>query len=289
MLRSPIFSLLLLLCSIAAAPAHAATSLLQAIKAHEVSMTAIKNTGSYHGKGLDLQLKNNTNKTIRVSVDPAMIFGPADTEYQDLVIIHDEVIVLKPNEEQTIPVQSFCAKSYAGSPRAHLSYKFRKQGDAVMIQLLRYIVNNNVDGSLAQNAVWVLTNHHYLGNIYSGNNDPEALKLTMYLAGLLHKPMPDFFTYHKLNETPGEVAYNPKPLKMMAKFEYIAETDQVLTLGVYTANGTTIESVFDNKPFGKGGHRFTVEFEAADVPAGKYYIRLLREGQVIKEQVVKVE
>jgi len=290
MSRSALFSVALL-CAIAlyTGNARATTSLLQAIKTKQVSMNAVKNIESYHGKGLDLHLKNNTSKTISISIDPAMIFKPADSGYQDLVIINDEVVVLKAGEEQTIAAQSFCAKSYARAPAYHLQYNFWKQGDTLMVKLLRYIVANKVNTSLAQDAVWVLTNGHALENIYLPGNDTESFKLAAFMTVLLHKPKPVFFTYHELIETPEAIPYNPRPLKMLANFEYISTSDQVLTLGVYNEDGSTAELVFEDKRFERGGHRFRVEFEAADVPAGNYYIRLTSYGKVLKEQKVKID
>lgn len=288
MSRPPYFFIVVYLCILYVIPAHA-TSLLEALKANQVSMSAVKNDNSFFDKGLSLQLRNKTTKTLNLNIDPAMIFEPTDSDQQNLVIIHDEVIVLKAGEEQTIPVQSFCAKAYGGAPETNMTFNYWKQGDETMVKLLRYIVTNKVNTNLAQHAVWVLTDKHSLSNVYTGHENDEAKKLVEYLAGLLHTTPPTMYVYHRINEQPALPAYNPKPLKMMAKFEYIAETDQVLTLGVYNEDGNTIESVFDNKPFGKGGHRFTVEFDAADVPVGKYYIRLLSEGRVLKEEVVKVE
>lgn len=263
------------------------TSLTTALANHQVEMIAIKNAESYHGRGLDLHLKNNTTKPIIINIDPAMIFTASDTADQDLVIVHNEAVVIGANSTQTVTVQCFCAKSYGAPPTENMRYTYKRKGDTIMVQVLRYIIDNHINTDIAQDAVWVLTNNHPLSNVYP--TDMASYELVSLMAKLLHRSMPELYVYTTKNDTPTRVAYNPKPLKMMAKFEYIATEDQVLTLGVYNDSGKNVQAVFDNKPFGKGGHRFTVEFEAADVPAGKYYIRLIREGQVMKEQVVSVQ
>ena len=43
------------------------------------------------------------------------------------------------------------------------------------------------------------------------------------------------------------------------------------------------------REFEAKGHRFGVEFEAEDVAAGKYYIRLKEGDAVLQEKMVKVE
>jgi hypothetical protein len=286
MLRIAVINLLALLFNTAL---FATTTLTQAVDSKSISLSAIKNGEAFDGKGLTLTLKNNTDKKLSIIIDPALIFQPVDSSFQDLAIIGDETIVLGAHEQQTISLQSFCAKSYAMSPDTGLVYNSYKEGSTNLKKLMHYIQVNHIESSLAQLAVWAITNSHSPGSIYDAANPTQSVQLASYVASLLLTNAPEIFTTHRIDITPNKIAYNPRPLKMFAKFEYIAESDQILTLGVYKEDGTTIESVFENKPFGKGGHRFTVEFEAEDAPKGKYYIRLSNGNGIIKEQEVTIE
>jgi hypothetical protein len=84
-------------------------------------------------------------------------------------------------------------------------------------------------------------------------------------------------------------AYVPKPLKIVATFRLITQDTKRLTLGVFNDAGAVVQSVFEDREFPATGHEFGVEFEAADVPAGFYYIRLKEGDTTLEEKRVKVE
>ncbi len=92
-----------------------------------------------------------------------------------------------------------------------------------------------------------------------------------------------------MTQVPNQPAYVPKVLKIYAEFEIILDAPKTMTLGIFDSVGNMAQPVFENQEFPKRGHRFNVEFEATDVPAGKYYIRLKEGGKILQEKMVKVE
>jgi len=69
---------------------------------------------------------------------------------------------------------------------------------------------------------------------------------------------------------------------MYAVLQWQLATPAQLNIGIYNEAGTLIQPVITAREYAKGGYKMTVEFEAADVSAGNYYIRL-------KEQIVHVD
>ena len=114
-------------------------------------------------------------------------------------------------------------------------------------------------------------------------------KLVEYIANLTGQPVPDYYVENATSTRQGQPVYTPKTLKIYAQFEQKLEEPKKLTLGVYDSEGEMIQPVFENRPFGKAGHRFKVTFEAKDVPAGKYYIRLKEGEDIVRETAVTVE
>ena len=107
-------------------PAHATVkpvSLKDCLKKGLIRMSACSN-GGYIGKCLDLTLKNNTDKDLLVKVDPALIFRPEGEQYQHLVAVGQEIIMIPAKKTATQPVQTFCGKSKAASPVKNLSFKY---------------------------------------------------------------------------------------------------------------------------------------------------------------------
>src|SRR5438874_903604 len=109
--------LLLALTSLSMVPAGMATmrktGLKAAMEKGTVELVASSSGDVYNGKALKLKLKNKTKDPMQVTLDPALTFRPADTNYQDLVIVGEQMLVLAPGGETAITLQTFCAKSYA--------------------------------------------------------------------------------------------------------------------------------------------------------------------------------
>ncbi len=107
--------------------------------------------------------------------------------------------------------------------------------------------------------------------------------------GITGQPRPQYYTIRPDEQVAGAPAFTPKVLKIVAEFEIRLDAPKTFTLGIFDEQGNMAQEVFVNKEFGKMGHRFSVEFEAENVPAGKYYIRLKEGEAVLQEKMVKVE
>jgi len=247
--------------------------------------------GGYTGQALKLHLTNNSGNPLLLTVDPAVIFRPADTSQQDLVLAGSEKISIPAFKDATADVQTFCAKSYARPPQAAQSFSFLKKGNDTLVQLLTFMRQNNLLSatSLAQAAVWVITNQHALSGVYDASLPRQSQQLVAFLSELTGQPTPDVFHIYEQRTAPDAPVFNPKVLTILASFEEQLEAPKKLTLGVYNASGSMIQPVFEDRLFGKGGHRFQVSFEAKGVQPGPYFIRLKAGDTLLQEKQVMVE
>ena len=287
MYRLAALLILLLSCS-----AHAVTrsGLKDALAKKLVSISAEASGESYHQKGLRLKVKNNTATTMQLTVDPALIFRPSDTGYQDLVLPGETMIALAAHGETTVDLQSFCGKSYARAPSRALTFDFARQGDSAMIRVTQFLNKYRLYNSAGQQAIWVLTNDHDLSGIYDPQQPQVSNKLLALLVQLTGKPVPDYFRLYKLNNSSGEPAFEKRVLNIYSVFEWQLHSPDKLTMGIYDAHGLLIQSVLDQKDFPKkGSYKMAVQFEAENVAPGKYYIRLKNQQGMMREQVVEVD
>lgn len=285
---------LLALLAVAGAPFVALSAVIKmdldkAIKSHDIKMEAINYEGRYVGKTTRLMLTNNNNSPIQVKVNVGMILRPDDTTYQPMVLAGEELLVVAPHQTGQVEVMTFCGNSPRSCPAEGLHYAFSRIGDDTLVKVLKYLKTNGLLDHLGQSAVWVVTNGHSPRGVYDVNRDAESKKLVDFLCAATGRNTPDYYTVTQINETPSQPAYVPKPLMIVAKFEIMLDAPKTMTLGVYDDRGNLIQKVFENQEFGKTGHRFRVEFESADVPAGKYYIRLKEYDQVLQEKMVQVD
>lgn len=282
------FAGLVLLCTNAIAAPPTQLSLSDAIKKNMITVTAEANGNSYMEHGLMLRIKNNGSLTFMLTMNEGVIFAPDSSTYQPLILAGGEKLFMTALKEDDITVQTFCANSNNLAPVKGLKYSFSRVAGDTLVKILGYIKTNRLYNDMGQSAVWVFTNGHELNSVYDGSNDFVSKKLMDFIVANTGMKTPEYFVQSAINETPGEPVYTPKPLKIFAKYEVELNKPSVLTLGIYNDNNEMVQPVFENRRFGKAGHRFKVDFESENVPPGKYYIRLKDEENILRETMVEV-
>ena len=282
----------ILLITAAIATSHATvqrTGLKAAMDRGLVNVSAVSTGATYNGKALRLQLVNKTRGALQVTVEPALIFRPSDSSYQDLVLPGEEMLALAPGSSGELTVQTFCGKASAHAPGTKLEYLFKRQGDSVMIKVLGYIREHQLFDNLGQQAVWTLTDNHSLEGII----DPERAKVSNDLLALMAKltgrPVPAYFKLYKLNTVAGQPVFEKRVLKIYANLEWRLEEPKALTLGIYNSRGDLVEGIFEDKKLTRGIFKMQVKFEAEGAPKGKYFMRLKDGDRLMKEITVVVD
>jgi hypothetical protein len=233
---------------------------------------------------------NKSGSVLQITMDPGLVFTANDSTLQNLVLAGAEMLAVQPFKEGRVDVQTFCAEARDRAPVGGMAYSRPVMGSTQLVAVAQYIKNNRLFDDLGQSAIWVVTNKHSLAGVYDAGRDAQSRKLVAFMASLLGQPEPDYFTKYEVNNTAGEPVFTGKPLKIYAQFETILEQPKKLSLGIYDATGKLIQGVFENRMFAGGkGHRNRVEFEAAAVPAGAYFIRLKEGETVLEEKKVIVE
>ncbi len=263
--------------------------LSEAIKDNSVKLDAINFEGGYSGKTTKLVISNTTKSVLQIKVNMGVILSPDDTTCQPLVLAGEEILVVMPSKVGEVNVETFCGNAPYHCPSKNLHYSFSHVGSDTLVKILRFIKTNMLYGNLGQSAVWVITNNSPLSDIYDYEKEVIARQLVELISKTTGRPLPEYYTLHNMEQIPGAPAYVPKVLKIIANFEVRLETPKIMTLGIYNDKGEMIKKVFENQEFAALGHRFGVEFESADVPAGKYFIRLKEGETILQEKMVKVE
>lgn len=264
-------------------------TLTEAIKDNLITITSLSSGQSYNENALSLKIENKGKKTLNITIDPALIFAPEDTSYQDLVVAGNIETTIAPSEIKSITLQTYCGKSYANGPGKDLIYHFKKQADSAMIKTLAFTKRRGMNAEITQKAVWVLTNHHSLNDIYDPSNDIASKELVQFMSRLLGLAVPDYFNYYVLNKTPEEPVIPKKPLRIYALFKWEMHEADKLSLGVYDEKGNVVQKMFDEQNFNVGGFELNAKFESSNEPSGVYYIRLSSGKGVLKETKVIIE
>lgn len=258
--------------------------LKQALSEGLINLEAMSNGNSYMGVPLRIRIKNKTKEPLRIAVEPALIFRPSDTSYQDLIASGNEVLVLASGATGELSLAAFCGKAHASAPDNGLDFRYVGQADSTMQQLLRYIERNKLHDILGQQAVWALTDFHGLEMIYDTKRPTESRALIAFVQKLVGGATPTFYKIYAVDTTAGQPAFVNRILKIATHLEWKLATNAVLDLAIFNEEGAVIQSVFANNEMKKGGYKIQVEFEGEHAPKGKYYLRLKEGEQVLKEQ-----
>lgn len=250
-------------------------SLKKAMKAKVVAIRAVSNGGAV-GKCLTLQLINRLNEPLDITVDPGLIFTPCDTNFQHLVAVGGEAIVLQPNERAQLKLQTFCGKSYARGPLPDMQYDFWKQGDSVMIKVSSYITQHLLFNNIGQHAIWTLTNNHPIRTIYDPWRTEASKAMAAYIAELKHVPLPEYYTHYELDNKPGAAS----PIIYSSGKQYVDinwkhnEGYRHMYVTVYKENGEVYRQVTGNEVIDREGHKVSVVFDPGVDKPGNYHVEL---------------
>lgn len=254
-------------------------SLRKALESKMVNLKAIS-VGGYCGKCIKLSITNQSKTALDLAIEPALIFRPSDTSYQDLVLLGNESLAIAPGATHDITLQTFCGKSYAHSPVPGIDYTYWKQGEEAMVKTLTYVKDSSIDMWTCQHAVWMFTNHHSLSSVYSYSEPEKSARLVKYIAALKHLPIPDHYTKYHINEHPHERICDKKIEKQFVELRWGLEHKHMY-LTIYNENGSVYKRLDGGAIVDKYGVRMVVEFDPKKDPKGKYRVELRDDDNVI--------
>lgn len=251
----------------------------EAIKSGLISVEPVGN-GGYKERCLKLQVQNLQKKKFEVYVPAGLLFHSQDSLVQDLIIIQDRMLALDKLEKRSFSLYAMCTQASNRSPQKDALFTTGEEAKGNLLQLIQYIDEQNIRTSPAQYAIWAVTDNERIENI----RHPE---LAVFTANLLGKPIPRYFIQHELYDRPGQTAFQSRPVVIDGTFEYKTDADVKVSFGLYDNEGNLLHEGFKEQLQKKGSHKFKFRFEVRNVPPGKYYARLISEGEVMKELSVE--
>lgn len=277
--------LFIVFCNSASAVITIKTTLKRGMFTKRIIVNAISN-GGYRDKCLKLNITNpNSDTAVSVFIDPAMIFGPDQPGYQNLVALGNETIAVAPSATVSIDLQAYCGISYAHSPAANVSYKFLKQGDSIMIKTMTFIKQHNISNYIAQSAVWMFTNEHPLSRVYSRQDPANSELLVKYTAGLKKIKVPEMYMEIKQNDRIGEAVVSVRDIpKLYVPVKWSNDNTKRMYVTVYKENGDVYKKVDGHEEIDYTGHTVWVEFNIVNDAKGVYFVELKDEDNLVLQR-----
>jgi hypothetical protein len=264
--------------------------LSDALRRKVVQLSAVNFSGQYTGRSVRLTVSNNNKKdSLDLTVNLGIILKPDDATCQPMVLAGEEELVLAPGKKGETEVQVFCGNAPRHCPSKNLRYTYLGLGSDTLITVLRFIHDSDLYDYLGQTAVWAIVNEHSLSGVYSTTRDALSKKLIDVICMATGRPHPDYYAITEQHVNPGEAAYTPKTMKIVAQFNVNLRTPTIMTAAVFDDKDHMIETIFERKLIGAGVHRLDAMFDAEAYGHGKYSVRLMNAERTLQEKKVQVE
>lgn len=287
--RTFIYAGIFIFCISGALSQSAAQGLDQAIKNKWVKArikslptTDKRSTGSsYYGTSILLELENIRNAKTDINIETGRFLSPNDSSVQRMMVVEQHMITLNAGEKKEVTLKAFCSEMSKASPREATEFSIGKMATSHLLSLAKLLDKHHIFDYGAQNAIWCITDNNDLASIHS-----EKEEHTKLLREFVSKA-----TGRKLVK---EVLSHPEHTSTVNTKDTIVFSNReggVLSLEFLNQEGEALHTFMKDK-YHKPSTRHTIKYsiQYEGLPAGKYYIRLTRDGRIVynKEILVKV-
>lgn len=252
----------------------------------KISLTGLKpqdGFSSHTGKCLQLQLENLGPHKITLESPPGWSVTNQRNEAQNLLVLDAIYVVLAPHEKSTLALNAVCTEKNNASPKPEDSFMLDLKSPRHEIkELAQLLAKEKCYAHTAQQAVWVLTDHNLIEDVYDTHGDTLLEnKLVTFLASALNKTIPQ-----RLQRAPSQPRILRYPLEAEGKFE--VEITRAVTIGYHLtdSNLNVIETIIPDQFEGRRGTARFSYMLRLQRPKGKYYICQRRDQQLIKVQEI---
>lgn len=180
----------------------------------------IKTTAICNG-GLELKVNftNLLKDSLQITIPAGWRFASNDKkqDYQDVLLVHDETILLKSNETKAYNIKGYCCEYTLSGPTKGIPYSNGKLAEERLLKVAQFLNTNPIDNNTEQYSVWAVSDNKETANI-TAKNDSLASMLRNFVAGIKGEPIP-WYTLLKRGHVSETGTVNDKPINFKATIQ----------------------------------------------------------------------
>jgi hypothetical protein len=243
----------------------------------------INATGGHVDRCVNVRLTNNTNKPITLYLEPGLVFDSEDNNLQNLITTQTEQFVLLPGKSETRLVNAFCMQAHHLTPVSGANYSYSGFADSNLLKVCSFIDVNDINGELAQQAIWVISDKNELESISAGTPELKEKVIQFLVQNFKLKKRGNYEIIYRYLPN---VAFSGQILKIKGKINYELSQGAFNSLLIQDDRGRTY-IIIAYRVFEKcGKHERNYEFYTKNLPKGVYYARLYSNQKIIAEQEI---
>lgn len=228
------------------------------------------------GLELDYSVTNLLKDSILVIIPAGWRFNSnaGKEDYQDILVTHEEILVLKPKETKIFDIKGYCCEATKGGPRKGAPYTIGKMADSSLVLLARYLNTHRVDSNTEQYSVWAISDGKETANITSSSDSIAAL-LRTFVATVKGEPFPWYTLLKRANVTRGGEVHD-HPVKFKADITYGVSEICYSYCYIVDSKGIKVSEIF-GKWLQPDKTDYQANFNVAGLAKGEY--KLVLEGK----------
>lgn len=202
-------------------------------------------------------------------------------DYQDILITHDEILVLRSKEIKTFDIKGFCCEATKGGPQKGAKYTLGKMADNSLVALAQYLKEHPADQNTQQYSVWAISDNKETANITS-NNDSIAGLLRSFVANIKGEPQPWYTLLKKSNVSQTGAVYD-FPIRFKANITYAVAKTCYSYCYIIDEKGNTVSEIF-GKWLQPENYDYQADFNVRGFKKGDYTLVLKNDKAALFEK-----
>lgn len=239
------------------------------------------------GLELDYSISNLIKDSLFIVIPAGWRFNSdaGKNDYQDILLAHEEMLVLRPKETKKFDIKGYCCEATKGGPQKGAPYTLGKMADSSLVSLAQYLNCHKVDSNTEQYSVWAISDGKETANITS-NNDSIAALLRTFVAKVKGEPLP-WYTLLKRAKvtTSGEV--QDQPVRFKADINYSVPETCYSYCYILDSKGNKVSEIF-GKWLLPDNTDYKTSFNVAALGKGEYTLVLEAKNKAVFERTFKI-
>ena len=271
------------LCKILTGESKTVMSLQKAFDKKYISAKAI----CKGGLELDYSVSNLLRDSLIILIPAGWRFNSnaGKNDYQDILLVHDEILVLKPKETKKFDIKGFCCEATKGGPQKGAPYTLGKLADSSLVSLARYLNTHKVDENTQQYGVWAISDGKETANITS-NNDSIAALLRTFVAQVKGEPLP-WYTLLKRAKITNSGEVQDHPVRFKAEINYGVTQTCYSYCYIVDSKGQKVSQIF-GQWLQPENTDYNANFNVAGLQKGEYKLVLEGKNAPLFEKIFKI-
>lgn len=204
------------------------------------------------------------------------------SDYQDILVAHDQLLVLKPKENKTFKINGYCCEATKHGPFEGIRYTVGKIADTSLVKVAVFLNAHPADKNVEQYAVWAISDNKPAAQI-TGQYDSIAMVVREFVAAMKHEPLP-WYTLLKQMHIGSDGVVQEYPVKLRARLDYDVPAAEYSYFYILDESGRKVGQIKEQW-LTPGGKAYLVSLDVKSFAPGSYKLVLeTKDAKLVEKQ-----